>query len=254
MSAGPGGLRRRLGQLLAGALAAVPGAWFERLLGAAIARRAQGLPPDEALRMLLRLDNRLYALEGQHSVRHGGGLHSKHRHTGYHDFFVARVRADERVLDVGCGIGALARDLARAGAQVVGVDTNADSIETARARFAHPGVEFRVADGLSLPGERFDVVVLSNVLEHLAPRVAFLAALAERTDARRLLVRVPCFERDWRVPLKRELGVEWRLDATHETEYRLEELASELHAAGWQIGPHDLRWGEIWAEASRAHG
>jgi SAM-dependent methyltransferase len=204
--------------------------------------------------MLLRLDNRLYALEGQHSVRHGGGLHSKHRHTGYHGFFLARVNVGERVLDVGCGIGALTHDLARAGARVVGVDMNPASIETARTRFAHPAVEFRVGDALALPGERFDVVVLSNVLEHLAPRVSFLSALAERTGARRLLVRVPCFERDWRVPLKRELGVEWRLDPTHETEYRLEDLAEELAAAGWRLGPCELRWGEIWAEAERAAG
>jgi SAM-dependent methyltransferase len=201
--------------------------------------------------MVLRLDNRLYGIAGQQSVRHGGGVHSKHRHTGYHDFFVERVRAGERVLDVGCGIGVLALDLARGGARVVAVDQNATSIATARERYAHPAIDYRVADALSLPGERFDVVVLSNVLEHLGPRVEFLSTLAERTAAPRLLVRVPCFERDWRVPLKRELGVEWRLDLTHETEYRIEDLAAELESAGWTLGPHQVRWGEIWAEAAR---
>jgi SAM-dependent methyltransferase len=247
-------LRRGLGRLAERALALAPANWFEAVVGEATARRAQGLPADEALRMLLRLDNRLYAVEGQHSIRHGEGLHSKHRHPGYHDFFTERVRAGERVLDVGCGIGALAHDLAKAGGRVVAVDTQSRSIEVARRRFPHPALEFRVADALALPDERFDVVVLSNVLEHLVPRVAFLSRLGDATGAKRLLVRVPCFERDWRVPLKRELGVEWRLDPTHETEYRLDELFEELRAAGWTLDRYQVRWGEIWAEASRAHG
>lgn len=49
--------------------------------------------------------------------------------------------------------------------------------------------------------------------------------------------------------LKRELGVEWRLDPTHETEYTLESFAEELAAASLRITHQEVRWGEIWAEA-----
>jgi len=60
---------------------------------------------------------------------------------------------------------------------------------------------------------------------------------------------VPLFEREWRVPLKKELGVEWRLDATHETEYTLESFAEELDAAHLQAVYQEVRWSEIWCEA-----
>jgi len=63
-----------------------------------------------------------------------------------------------------------------------------------------------------------------------------------------MLIRVPLFERDWRVPLKRELGVEWRLDSTHMTEYTLESFAEEIAGAGLSIIHQEVRWGEIWAE------
>ena len=95
----------------------------------------------------------------------------------------------------------------------------------------------------------FDTVVLSNVLEHLPERAAFLRSVRMRVHPRRFLLRVPLFERDWRVPLKKELGIEWRLDLTHETEYTEEAFRNELEQAGLHITELHIRWGEIWCEA-----
>jgi glycosyltransferase involved in cell wall biosynthesis len=87
-------------------------------------------------------------------------------------------------------------------------------------------------------------------LEHLPERPKFLRSLQKRLKPERYLLRVPLFERDWRVPLKKELGVEWRLDPTHETEYSYESFVYELGRAGLFITYHETRWGEIWCEAS----
>lgn len=147
-------------------------------------------------------------------------------------------------------VGAVAADIAEhAGAWVVGIDHDARSIRVAQRERAHPRLRFMVGDALAaLPAERFDVVVLSNVLEHIGPRPEFLRQVRERLGPSRILIRVPLFERDWRVPLRRELGVEWRLDATHETEYTPEGFAQEVAAAGLTIAHQEVRWGEIWAE------
>ncbi|MCW5875598.1 MAG: hypothetical protein KIS85_01830, partial [Anaerolineales bacterium] len=59
----------------------------------------------------------------------------------------------------------------------------------------------------------------------------------------------PSFERDWRVAYKRELGVEWRLDEDHKTEYTIEQFHQELAEAGLEIVHLESCWGEIWAEA-----
>ncbi|MFQ5873529.1 MAG: class I SAM-dependent methyltransferase, partial [Dehalococcoidia bacterium] len=146
---------------------------------------------------------------GQKAIEYDGGIHTKHRHMRYHDFFVSRVRPGERVLDVGCATGAVAYDVAdKAGAQVVGVDLSPDKIAQARQMYAHPQVEYCVGDALQeLPNGHFDAVILSNVLEHLPERSEFLRRLQENVRPSHILIRVPLFERDWRVPLKRELGM-----------------------------------------------
>lgn len=73
-------------------------------------------------------------------------------------------RASERVLDLGCGTGQLASEIARSGAHVVGIDIAPKMIE--RARAAHPSLRFEVADGadFSFP-EPFDAVS-SNAALH----------------------------------------------------------------------------------------
>jgi SAM-dependent methyltransferase len=209
-----------------------------------------GKSPTDALRLLFTLDHRLYALQGAQAVAYDNGVHTKHRHTRYHDFFVKRLRPGERVLDIGCGIGALAYNMGQAGAYVTGIDLSEANIRTAHERFASPRVTYICGDALvSLPVEKYETIVLSNVLEHLSDRASFLRKAQTKLRPLRWLIRVPLFERDWRVPLKKELGVEWRLDSTHEIEYTLESFADEMAASSLEPVHQETRWSEIWCEA-----
>jgi len=213
------------------------------------------LPSKSLLIFLLILDNWLYYLQGQTAIAYGNGLHPKHRLTGYHDFFTNRIQPEERVLDVGCGIGYLAFDVAeKTGAFVLGVDINPDNISQALDHFSHPNIRYHVADIQKfLQEEHFDVIILSNVLEHLPDRPKFLRRMQTNFGPSKLLIRVPLFERDWRVPLKRELGIDWRLDPTHEIEYTPESFNAELVQAGMEVIYKEIRWGEIWAEVQSSH-
>jgi len=246
-------LQRIIKRALSVILKAFSTAQLEKLIKAIIAQRTDMLLPDEALRFLLHLDNYLYTLEGKKAVEYGGGIHIKHRHIRYHDFFVNRINKGERVLDIGCGNGALTRDIAeRAGAYVIGIDLNPDNIVKAEQHHAHPKVEYRVGDALKdLPQDSFDVVVLSNVLEHLPNRVEFLRKIQTILSPSRILIRVPLYERDWRVPLKEELGIDYRLDPTHRIEYTVEGFAEEVEEAGLKIAYQEVRWGELWTEVVR---
>lgn len=243
-------LRQIARRLVAPAARWFPPTVVEGLLYHGIARFTSLLPPAERIRFLMRLDSRLYGLQGAAAIAYGDRIHTKHRHMRYHEFFIGRIRQGERVLDIGCGNGAVAYDVAeKGGAYVVGLDLSEENIALARERYAHARVEYHVGDALKEPPQgRFDVVILSNILEHLPGRVEFLRRLQQVIRSSRVLIRVPLFERDWRVPLKRELGVEWRCDPTHETEYTLESFAEEIAAAGLKITCQEVRWGEIWAE------
>ena len=210
----------------------------------------QDLQAEDAARFLMGLDNDLYPLHGQAAINYDSGVHSKHRLTNYHDFFVARIEPNQQVLDIGCGMGAVAYDVAaKSEAKVLGLDLDEDSIKAGQQRYQHPNLSLQFGDALALETEQpFDVVILSNVLEHLPNRVNFLTKVKQHTRAKKFLIRVPLFERDWRVPFKQELAIEWRLDHTHETEYTLESFQEEADMAGLKIAHLEVRWGEIWSE------
>jgi SAM-dependent methyltransferase len=211
---------------------------------------ARGLTPEEGLRFLLELDSRLYFMTGQCAVAYGNGKHPKHELTKYHDFFVERIQSADHVLDIGCGYGALAYSIAtRSGARVTAVDIIQEKIDIAEEKYSAPNITYACVDASQrIPVQACDVIVLSNVLEHLAARPQFLHRLQQQTHAKRWLVRVPLFEREWRVPLKKKLGLEWRLDRTHETEYTLASFTEEMQAASLAITHLEIRWGEIWSE------
>jgi 2-polyprenyl-3-methyl-5-hydroxy-6-metoxy-1,4-benzoquinol methylase len=206
--------------------------------------------PAAAVRALLDIEHVLSGYIDEAGMRYEGGIHPKHRLTRYHDFFVERVKAGERVLDVGCGYGAVAYSVAtRAQAIVIGIDRDPANVAEARRRFAHPNLTFVVGDATrELPSGAFDVVLASNVIEHVEHRVEFYHAVQERVRPARWLIRVPMIDRDWRVPLRRELGLFHFSDPTHHTEYTRESFDAEVHHAGLVVAHLQINWGEIWAE------
>jgi ubiquinone/menaquinone biosynthesis C-methylase UbiE len=76
-------------------------------------------------------------------------------------------RGDERALDVGTGTGPLALALAARVREVVGIDTDTERIEQARAG-APANVELIVGDAEALPFDAFsfDVVATSGMIHH----------------------------------------------------------------------------------------
>ena len=77
----------------------------------------------------------------------------------------------------------------------------------------------------------------------------FLFELEKSTHPKRLLIGVPQYDRDWRVPLKDELGVNSRLDRTHFIEYTREKFLEELSLSNLRPTHMEFRWREIWSVA-----
>lgn len=194
----------------------------------------------------LKLHNFLYKVISYLSIKNEGGLHPKYRLIKYKDFFLNNIKENESVLDIGCGQGALAYDISKKAKSVVGVDFDLDKINFAKEKYKDSSVNFLCADATKdLKNEKFDVIVMSNVLEHIEHRVEFLKSI--HGLANKYLFRVPMIDRDW-VPLyKKELGLEWRLDLTHFTEFTFAQFKDEFEQAGYRIDFHTVQFGEIWA-------
>lgn len=89
-------------------------------------------------------------------------------------------RGATRILEVGCGAGAFGAALEEAGARVTGVEPDPEAAAEARGRLSRV-LDVTLDQALAaLEGERFDVVVLADVLEHVPDPVSALRGLRAR--------------------------------------------------------------------------
>ncbi len=88
-----------------------------------------------------------------------------------------------RLLDIGCGGGLLSEPMARLGADVIGADAAAGNIPVAQIHAGLSGLEIEyrhtTAEDLAAAGEKFDVVLNMEVVEHVADPQAYLTACRE---------------------------------------------------------------------------
>ncbi len=144
-----------------------------------------------------------------------------------------------RVLDLGCGAGFLANDLARRGHHVVGVDLDPSTLAVAARHDATRSVAYQRGDARALPhrGGGFDAVCAMDFLEHVDEPERVVAE-AGRVLAPSGLFFFFTFDRNllsWLVVIK---GVEWFVANT----------PSDMHVLSLFVKPAEL------AAMCRAHG
>lgn len=152
-----------------------------------------------------------------------------------------------RVLEIGCGTGTFARELAsKRGARVTAIDLSPRMIDVARTRTqASLGIDYRVHDFMDLSPRGFDAIVAVNTLHHLplaaaASRMAAavvpggLVLIADLFDARGIaelpynglswLLRQSLHDND-------DLAAAWQQHGAHETQLPLSEIRTVLRTA-----------------------
>ena len=152
---------------------------------------------------------------------------------------------DLRVLDVGCGTGIMITlPLASVGYQTTGIDIHGPSIDTARRVNPYPNATFRQTDPTELhaAGQRYDVVIASEVLEHVGDPLAFLRTLKGLLHPDGLLILTTPNGYGWfelEQYLWDDLGLGKAILAWHErwTRFTQQLKAPIKWAIGWQPRP-----------------
>ena len=99
-----------------------------------------------------------------------------------------------RILDIGCGGGLLAEPLARLGGEVTGIDASEGAIAAARDHANRAGLNITydhiTAEDFADRDLSFDIIIASEVIEHVSDRRGFLATMARfgHADAASMVV------------------------------------------------------------------
>lgn len=134
-------------------------------------------------------------------------------------------RTDLRLLDFGCGTGAIARELGRFG-EIHGVDRDASAVDYCRRRgMTH--VRRLEGDRLPFDDEQFDVVTSFDVLEHIDDDLGAMVELRRvLKPGGTLLVAVPAFPFLW--------GAQDEI-SHHFRRYVRPQLVTRLQDAGFSV-------------------
>ena len=156
----------------------------------------------------------------------------------------AEPLAGLRILDIGCGGGILSESMARLGAHVTGIDVVEKNIRIARLHALQQGLEvdyrFVTAAQQEAAGERFDVVLNMEVVEHVADLPAFMASACALTAPGGIMF-VATINRTPKSWLFAKVGAEYVLRllprGTHRWSMfrRPEEIRSLLHRGGLEV-------------------
>ena len=112
-----------------------------------------------------------------------------------------------RILEVGAGLGYLTYAIRRQGFNIVGLDISCDAVEQAKIRFGDYYICGDVYEFGKYNEERFDVIILTEVIEHIADPTGFCDALLKllKSDGQ-LVITTPnkssfFFEEIWETEL-----------------------------------------------------
>jgi 2-polyprenyl-3-methyl-5-hydroxy-6-metoxy-1,4-benzoquinol methylase len=164
---------------------------------------------------------------------------------GSHEKLLALLGRPDRVLDVGCSTGYLAKRLQERGSTVVGVDL--DERAVAEARQFCEAVHVGDVETMELPFEpaSFDAIVCGDFIEHLRDPGAFLARIRPLLrPGGRLVLSTPNIA-NWAMRLGLLFGrfryTEWGLlDRTHTHFFTRNTLRECLEQAGYRITDFDF--------------
>ena len=210
------------------------------------------------IKMVLRSHGFFYKLAAVFATILDGKLHPKHDIIRYEDWFKSHLDGHDIVIDIGSNTGHMVNQLSQKVQYIYGIEINEKKANQALLSMKNSNIEFICSDATKYNYDGLKditVVTLSNVLEHIEYRVDFLKKIVMKVPwnsnyPKKILIRVPMIDRDWITVYKKQIGVEYRLDKTHFTEYTYLQFKDELSQSNIDIASYEVKFGELYAVCS----
>lgn len=151
------------------------------------------------------------------------------------------------IVDIGCGAGIATEPLARLGATVTGLDASEKAITQARLHAIEQGLEidYRLSsvETVANQGEKFDVVLALEVIEHVENPAAFIDYVCKITKPGGLLF-MSTLNRTWTSYAKAILTAEYVLKWVPMGTHQWEKFVTPAELANW-LRPHGFHFSDI---------
>lgn len=78
------------------------------------------------------------------------------------------IKQNDKILEIGCGIGSIVFELGQAGHDIIGTDISNEAIEYGLKKYNNIHLEVQPAEALPYENESFDIVLSFDLFEHIA--------------------------------------------------------------------------------------
>jgi 2-polyprenyl-3-methyl-5-hydroxy-6-metoxy-1,4-benzoquinol methylase len=164
------------------------------------------------------------------------------------------IKPTDTILDLGCGYGTISYNVSQIARKVVAVDYNNVAIDAAKKKYIRENLQFFYDDALNYlknTGDKFSVLILTHVLEHIDEPKVFLATYAKHFN--NIFIEVPDFDRTFLNHFRQDQNIsQIYTDADHVTEFDRDELCSLLSDLNLEIVDAEYRYGvqKYWIRCS----
>ena len=168
------------------------------------------------------------------------------------EYLQTKISAEHKVLDLGCKYGEITYAISEMAHEVIGIDYSATSIQIAKDKHKNDNLTFVVADAidyLKAAENKFDVLVMSHILEHIDDPEKFLSDFVPFFKF--VYIELPDFNKtylnEYRKLTKQKLIY---TDTDHVSEFDRHELKAVIDSAGLKIEEAEYAFGiqKVWCK------
>lgn len=169
-------------------------------------------------------------------------------------FILDNINKTDVVLDLGCNLGEISFMIAEKAKEVIGIDYNKKAIEIAQQRYNKSNLKFYNREALEFLKDnsvKFNVLILSHILEHLDNPKEFLLNFKDYFD--QIYIELPDFERHYLNHYRQNLNLSLIYsDNDHISEFDRDELKTLLNECNIEVTKEEYRYGlqKLWCKVN----